>query len=73
MAKTSAGRGRRSPPSAKVKSVKITLSFTDEQVDLLDRAAAKADDNRANWIRRRVLADARADLGIAPPADPAKK
>jgi len=48
------------------KSVRIVLSFTREQLTLIDRASSKEDDNRANWIRRRSLADARAVLGIAP-------
>jgi len=62
--RTIAKRARRPTP---LKNVKIVLSFTQEQIGLIDRAAAKEDDNRANWSRRRLLADARAALGIAAP------
>jgi uncharacterized protein (DUF1778 family) len=72
MVKTSKRAPGRPKPSTEMKSVKITLNFSAEQIDIIDRAAAKEDDNRANWIRRRALHDARAELGIVQP-DPGKK
>lgn len=72
-AKKAARRGGRPPkPKAEKYSVTINLRFSQEQGEILARAAAKRFDSRGNWGRRTLLEAAFKELGMDPPEDAGK-
>jgi hypothetical protein len=64
MVKVMTKQRRKAAVATARKRHKITLSFSDEQLELINRAAAHALDNRAHWGWRRLILDARAELGL---------
>jgi hypothetical protein len=62
-------RGRRPGPTGRpLKDESVTVYYTVEQKQLVERAAASEDDLPANWLRRHSLRVAREVLGIPGPA-----
>jgi len=51
------------------RSVDVTFAFTPEEVDLLERAAAKSLEPRATWGYRRLVFAARTELGLTDGGD----
>jgi hypothetical protein len=50
----------------KSRSENVTFAFSPEDLDLIDRAAARSLEPRATWGYRRMVFAARKELGLDP-------